>query len=352
MTVSPAMPVPTLHALTNMRFGASITGEQIAQHEQICRDLFNSLGRVDQSSGVTGEEQEGVIEVATEIGRALQRFAKFFDAAGLVGPLTAIYSLIGALVHRFLAFTLVFLNHPTAMALQQLIKQRGADENAMDTSGSQDNVEGGARSRLLRTLGRSVAHYGNARITGTTAQADPSSTLGASAFSGRRLSKRPRKGQMPATAIELDAGLRDGLLSEIVNVLDGLAFNMDDKCEQEYVSTALASSHALTMCVSRFAELLMQPDVVAVLMSPQLPLSLLNRVMQNFALIASRALTWCALPSACLTRSCRSCALPPSHGRSICRGTRAKDSGAVRSHRAVLRPRPAARELRRGEWRR
>ncbi|GAA5887974.1 hypothetical protein JCM5296_001518 [Sporobolomyces johnsonii] len=123
----PTGPIPTFHALTNLRFPSSTPPALVTEYESLTRELFSLLGRrIDPHphsqhhtsqllphASSTGNSDSDALLLASGLCASFESLLRVLDQAALVGPLTALLSLLGHLTFLFPAFSKALLNDPS-----------------------------------------------------------------------------------------------------------------------------------------------------------------------------------------------------------------------------------------------
>lgn len=199
-----AIPAPTFYILSNLRFPPGTDSAVVAEYEEICCQLFLALGKQTREDDA---DDEGY-EFAHMIGIRLEGMARVLEAAGMIGPLVGLLSLISYLVLLFPAFSLVFLNrshspnhhHSELLSLlAQIIQRFGRPLPIV---------------RLVDYSNRGKARERSRRIRGIVKRL-PAEVV-------KELDGR----------VELEAGKRDSLMSAVLSVLEGVAWRVDEAGEE------------------------------------------------------------------------------------------------------------------------
>lgn len=225
-----ATPVPTFHALTNLRFPPGTESAVVAEHESLCRELFTLLGRrAPNPNGAAAADTSSALDTYLFVGalaHCLELLARLFEKTGIIGPLISILSLISTLVMLFAPFAEYYLGG--AMMAQ-----------AADHSGSAPPP-----SKLMALLARIVKRYGRPI---PPAEADSSTGKGRAKERSRRTrgvvmrsAKHLANGKNAAAAelddaVPLEQGKRVALLARVVELLEGLAWRADQVTEEQSV---------------------------------------------------------------------------------------------------------------------
>ncbi|GJN93641.1 hypothetical protein Rhopal_006698-T1 [Rhodotorula paludigena] len=297
---APSGPVPTFHALMNLRFPPSTPPALVAEHESIARELFTLLGRrFDPHSlsqpatsalaslppslalltSSSPEELETAL-LAYGLARSFAALLAVLDAATLVGPMTALMRLIAHLTFIFPPFAhacCVVSTKPTPNA-----------------TSSKPSTAGSAQSEvpLLSLLGRIIARYGrpeppskdpagpsssssslHGRTTPTTASGPGSRTLLRSrkarvarpSGGGRKRRVGEKDGgaaEEEEARVPLESGKRAKLLEALLAVLEGVGWS--------------------------FLGLLKSPNAIATLLDPNHPIGTLLASTRVLAILACR----------------------------------------------------------------
>lgn len=212
----PTTPIPTFHFLTSLRLPPGTPIATIAGYDDICRDLSGALGQrpspylnPDDSTrlGVAGEGD--VTKLARSVGTSLEALAQVLEAAGVVGPLVALFSLISSLVLLFPPFAFHFLNA----------------------------TQGKQQSKLLPLLARVLKRFGRPAPVARVGEKN----------GGRGGKQRERTRRVRGVAskpsgmvdkavndgVELEPAKRNALLVAVVEVLEGLAWRMPEDAYKE-----------------------------------------------------------------------------------------------------------------------
>lgn len=205
------VPAPTFYILSNLRFPHGTDPVVVAEYEEICSQLFLALGK--QTRDDEGEDQG--YEFAEMIGIRLEGMARVLEGAGLIGPLISLLSLISYLVFLFPAFSLVFLNRSYSLHHQHRSQ---------------------TTSELLPLLGQIVTRYGR---PSPIVRVVDNSNRGKARERSRRI--RGIVKRMPAEVvkeldgrIELDSVKREVLMSATLDILEGIAWRVDEAGEERF----------------------------------------------------------------------------------------------------------------------
>ncbi|KAI5474747.1 hypothetical protein MNV49_002525 [Pseudohyphozyma bogoriensis] len=218
-----ASPTPTFHSLTNLRLPPGTPPAVIAEYEEVCKELFMTLGR---KRGEDMGEDEGVV-LARGVGLGLENLARILESIGVIGPLIALLSLIAHLVLLFPPFTSLYL---------------------MDYEGPRQ-----VHSKLIPLLGSIATRFG--RPAPTSRSSEKSATKGIARERSRKVRgvtfrADPVKEAEKDARVEVGEEKRVALLFGVVAVLEGLAWRMPDRCESRFANFLIsgdneAPSHAM-----------------------------------------------------------------------------------------------------------
>jgi hypothetical protein len=213
----PTGPLPTFHSLTNFRFPLGTPAQIVEEYEEVCRLLFVTLGRRGGRTGEEGDEEDG-FDLAKGIGTGLERMARLLEKAGVIGPLISLLSLISYLVLLFPFFSLYFLNHP------RLNHNRGSV-----LSVTQETVS----SSLLSFLGSVIKRFGR---PAPVVRIGNNSNRGKAKERSRKIRgivTKPVLTTETSERVELDPEKRAALLLTAMDVIEGLAWRIDEAAEDQ-----------------------------------------------------------------------------------------------------------------------
>lgn len=239
---APTTPVPTFHALTNLRFPPTTPATITTAYEELCREVFGILGRRSDSTPSTqhlpraSDEEAATRGFVNPLAHCLEGMVIQLDRAGLVGPLIQLLALISHLVLLFPAFSIYFLNAspslvvdlptPTAGSkfiplLARLLKRFGRPPSpskiASDLAAS---TPGGASLQL--TGGKGKAKERSRRVRGVVMR--PQQML-----NGAKGALKDGEEEK----IELDSVKRERLLGKVLECLEGLAWRGGENMEEQ-----------------------------------------------------------------------------------------------------------------------
>lgn len=209
-------PLPTFHSLTNFRFPPGTPHEIEVQYEEVCREFFMTLGKRAGRSG-PAEDDKDEFELARGIGMALEKMARILVSAGVMGPLISLFSLLSYLILLFPPFALCFLNHPRSLRYRA------------------DNQGLGSPSKLLPLLGSIITRFGR---PSPVVKALDSSNRGKARERSRRMRgivEKPVAVFGADERVDIDLGKRTALLLKVLDILEGLAWRIDESREEQCV---------------------------------------------------------------------------------------------------------------------
>ncbi|GAA6002978.1 uncharacterized protein JCM10292_000278 [Rhodotorula paludigena] len=326
---APSGPVPTFHALMNLRFPSSTPPALVAEHESIARELFTLLGRrLDPHSlsqpatsalaslppslalltSSSPEELETAL-LAYGVARSFAALLAVLDAATLVGPMTALMRLIAHLT---------FLFPPFAHACCVVSTKPASNAASSKTSTASGNAQ--SEIPLLSLLGRIIARYGrpeppskdpagpsstssslHGRTTPTTASGPGSRTLLRSrkarvarpSGGGRKRRAGEKDGgaaEEEEVRVPLESGKRAKLLEALLAVLEGVGW----RCLAVLGSQGRAAADPAgagdggRAAEEAFLGLLKSPNAIATLLDPNHPIGTLLTSTRVLAILACR----------------------------------------------------------------
>lgn len=196
LTTTTTEPIPTFHFLTNLRLPPTTSPSLAQEYEDTCRDLFSLIGkRQGDHDGYT---------LSSGIGEGLESLLRVLESASIVGPLVALFSLASSLILRFPAFGAYFLDD----------RPNGASEWM------------GLLARVVRRFGRPVVVMRSAGEKKGKARERSRRVRG--------VVQRVREVEVKDDErVELEVGKRSALLLACVEVLEGLAWRMGERVEEE-----------------------------------------------------------------------------------------------------------------------
>ncbi|KAK4701742.1 hypothetical protein P7C70_g4487, partial [Phenoliferia sp. Uapishka_3] len=218
----PQTPIPTLHSLISLRLPLGTPLATVTEYEDVCRDLSSTLGQRpsafhSNNTNLFGVHSDSISHLTRGVGSSLESLARILEEAGVIGPLISLLSLLSSLILLFPSFALHFLNVPISAA--QILPPQGKRQ-----------------LKLLALLARVVRRFGRPTTVVRT---------GEKAGRGGRPPQRTRRirggvGTRPVSAIdkeseervELEPGKRIPLLSAVVEVLEGLAWRMNERAKE------------------------------------------------------------------------------------------------------------------------
>ncbi|GAA5895745.1 hypothetical protein JCM8208_005075 [Rhodotorula glutinis] len=262
---APSGPVPTFHALMNLRFPSTTPPPLVAEYEALTRELFTLLGRrLDQHGHPSSSQAHSTVStsaaqfallpphlalstrpedletalLASDLTRALAKLLGVLERATLVGPMTALLRLLSHLVFLFPHVAHSCCAADTAAAAPSAA---AAAVSVSDTKGEP----------LVKLLARIVARYGRPEMA-TKEHAGGSSAAAAALLArggGGGVMLRSRKARIARPSsmgsgagkrrggrdgaegdkegeerVPLEAGKRARLVEGVLGVLEGVAW--------------------------------------------------------------------------------------------------------------------------------
>ncbi|GAA6005220.1 hypothetical protein JCM11491_002625 [Sporobolomyces phaffii] len=232
-TSASAGPVPTFHALTNLRFPPTASPDHVAAYETATRSLFTLLGRrldprlplssqpsLPYPSAADFDPTTSALHLCSNLSHSFQALLAILDDAGLLGPIAALLSLINHLIFLFPLFV------------------RSILENT-NTGDADDTVGPSTKGGLLAIVARLISRYGKPPHPSSlpSSLGIEASDKRAPQFQSRRSRQaartaggRTRKRAMAGGEEEHDRvpledpEKRESLLQELVAVLEGVAW--------------------------------------------------------------------------------------------------------------------------------
>jgi hypothetical protein len=248
---SPSLPettaIPTFHFLTNLRFPSGTPPATIAEYEEVTRDLFVTLGRRTLRYNSLGEDASDLASLVRGVGGGLEAMAYLLDNAGIVGPLSALLSLISSLVLLFPQFAGYYLNdhllsryHTSKLLglLAKVIKRFGRPAPVV---------------RVVEKSGKGKARDRSRRLRGVVL----------------RPASKPT-GVEEEERVELEPAKRSALMFAVVEVLEGLAWGLPERAEDQMEAFLKA------------------PEAVATLLDPHQSTALLTGTTRFLLMLACR----------------------------------------------------------------
>ncbi|GAA5934078.1 uncharacterized protein JCM15063_000548 [Sporobolomyces koalae] len=290
-STAPGPPVPTFHSLMNLHFPPSTASALTSSYESETRNLFTLLGRrldprltptIPNSPQVGYAEHAdplaSTIQLCSDLSQSFQALLVILDQAGLIGPITALLSLINHLVFLFPPFALSLLSDS--------IPPQGSDTSTPSRKGG-----------LLAILAKLITRYGKhvapqPTPASSTAQSARTGEKRSLAFQSRRSKQASRnaasrtggskkkgieEGEEDRILIE-DSDKRDALLCSMTGIVEGLAWRWT-------VEEAKSSRNAQD-CFQTF---LQTPQTVSTLLDPNQPLQILLSTTRILALLANHS---------------------------------------------------------------
>lgn len=221
--------VPTFHSLMNLRFPMNSPPTLVTAYETATRNLFLSLGRrldprlplpsqnsLSYPSPADYDSTVSALHLCSNLSHSFQTLLTILDEAGLVGPITALLSLVNHLVYLFPLFSRSILEK---------------SESLDDEAGPKP------QNGLLSIVARMISRYGKPTpaLSSTSAQGPDATEKRPLPFQNRRSrqaarissSRAKKKGtgqdELDRTVIE-DKGKREALVRELTAVVEGLAW--------------------------------------------------------------------------------------------------------------------------------
>ncbi|ORY77576.1 hypothetical protein BCR35DRAFT_325508 [Leucosporidium creatinivorum] len=271
---TPSGPIPTFHALTNLRFPPHTPANITANYEELCRELFGILGRSSTSLGVGGGagEEEAALQqhFLNPLAHTLESLATQLERAGIIGPLIQLLALIAQLILLFPGFTAYFLNAshtPTLNTpskflplLSRLLRRFGRPPSPSSSRSSElASTPGGAS--LPSFLGKGKAKERSRRVRGVVMR--PQQIMGGVKGKGA-------EGGYGEERVELEGLKRERLVGRVLECLEGLAWRGGVGVEEQFVLFLEAK------------------DAVATLLDPNQPPAILISTIRFLSLLACR----------------------------------------------------------------
>ncbi|GAA6033013.1 hypothetical protein JCM8097_000098 [Rhodosporidiobolus ruineniae] len=314
---APSGPFPTLHALLNLRFPASVPPQLVQHYELTARSLFTLLGRgVDPHHHSHHAEHavEAAHSLAQELVNHLTSLLLALDAARLAGPMTALLRLLGTLVFLFpaevgqaavRAVGEVPVLPSSSSPAGSVAPTAAAATTAGEKAKSKDIKEGKKdRSALLPLLARIIARYGRPDPPAPPPAASAPHTLSGSSRLVPSLRSRRARIARPSTTsssaggfaatkaggedgpprVQLERGKRERLLESVVGVVEGVAWRVASEGEKEGGRDVRGVKEA----EEAFHSFVVSPGVAATLLDPHQPVGILLLSVRLLTLFACR----------------------------------------------------------------
>ncbi|GAA5965863.1 hypothetical protein JCM21900_004930 [Sporobolomyces salmonicolor] len=284
---APTGPIPTFHALTNLRFPPSTPPALVTEYECLTRELFSLLGRRLDSHppshrhpsqlllhySSTGNSNWDALLLAAALCASFEALLRVLDRAALVGPLTALLSLLGHLTFLFPVFSKALLNDPS-VAL----------------AAAATGCAGPTPSRVIPLVARVVARYARPPPPVRT----PVAGFPAPGVDPRRaLSFRSRRAKVsrppPAAAAAGESRKTDEIEAERIALLDGRKRGALVEAALEVLEGCawrLGLGEGEGAGEEQFLAFLKAPNAVATLLDPNHPVEILLSSVRLLSLLA------------------------------------------------------------------
>lgn len=214
-------PLPTFHSLMNLRFPPHSSSEHVTSYETATRNLFTLLGRrmdprlpllsqtsLPYPSIADLDPTTSAHHLCSNLSHSFQVLLTILDEAGLIGPITALLSLINHLLYLFPTFA------------RSILENSISDDDEVSTSQSRG---------MLSIVARMITRYGKipspSSLSSTPMEKRPFQNR-RSRQAARNASSRAKKknaGEEDRVFIE-DSEKRESLLKELSAVVEGLAW--------------------------------------------------------------------------------------------------------------------------------
>ncbi|GAA5909659.1 uncharacterized protein JCM6883_004591 [Sporobolomyces salmoneus] len=270
-------PVPTFHSLMNLRSPPNSSAELITSYELATRNLFTLLGRrmdprlllpsqptFPYPTQADFDPSSSASHLCSNLSHSFQTLLSILDEAGLIGPITALLSLINHLVYLFPLFAQSILENSTTID----------DEVTTSTTGG-----------MIKLVAKMVSRYGKPSPPTSTSQASTapmklqnSRSRPATRISASRAKKRAAKGEEDRVLIE-DAEKRESLLKELTALVEGLAWRY---------TTTFEGGRSGRSAEEQFTDFLRTPFTISTLFDPTQPVAILLSTSRTLALLAAR----------------------------------------------------------------
>ena len=300
-------PSPTFHSLMNLRFPPTLPPTLNSAYESANRGLFTLLGRrldprlpqattahsAPYPSQLDHDPISSALHLCSNLSTSFTSLLSILDQAGLIGPLTALLSLINHLAYLFPLFAKSILD--------------GVN------SGLNEGAEG-SKVGMIALLGKIITRYGKPApaVPALDAQSSASQS-GRTPFTfhnrrskqakstiARDRQKRTGENSEERVIIE-DKEKRESLLNELATLLECLAWRwasegqgVSRNGEEQSVSLPPVSIFGTIAeyvpCTPRFVTLLKTPNTISTLLDPTQPTQVLLSSSRFLALLAAREL--------------------------------------------------------------
>ncbi|GAA5946190.1 hypothetical protein JCM3765_000148 [Sporobolomyces pararoseus] len=268
-------PLPTFHSLMNLRFPPHSSPEHVTSYETATRNLFTLLGRrmdprlpllsqtsLPYPSIADLDPTTSAYHLCSNLSHSFQVLLIILDEAGLIGPITALLSLINHLVYLFPSFA------------KSILENSISDDDEVSTSQSRG---------LLSIVAKMITRYGKIPSPSSVSSSQSLSAMDKRPFQNRRSkqaarnassrAKKKNAGEEDRVIIE-DSEKRESLLKELAAIFEGLAWR--------YSSEGLNNRNA----EDQFSILLKTPHTISTLLDPNQPVSILLSSTRALALLA------------------------------------------------------------------